>query len=455
MVEHKLKNGYDIKLAGTPAKFRAPVEKPKQLAMQPPDFPGIKPRLQVDIGEKVKIGTPLFIDKLKSGVNFVSPANGEVVELNRGERRAIQEVVVKLDNDDEYETFDTYDSKKIASVNREELIEKMMKFGMWPYLRQRPFSKIADNKVIPRDIFVCGMDTSPMAPDMKMLLDGQDEYFELGLKVLNKLTDGKVYLSVDGNGNEIPDVFGKVDDVEMHKFIGPHPVGNISVHIHHIKPVNMGEVIWYTYAPHVALIGKFFQYGRFPVERVVAVCGSSVQEDSRQYYDTRLGIPVQSLVNESMLTDDHVRYISGNIMSGRKLYENGYLGYYDSQLTVIPESRKRDLFGWLTPGIKDESYSRTFLSRFFRSNEYVKDTRIHGGPRAFVQTGEYEAVMPMDIYPSHLVKAIMAGEIEDMIGLGLLEVDEEDFALCSYICPSKIDFGYHIREGLDVLEKEG
>lgn len=455
MVEHKLKKGYDIQLAGTAVKLRSPVEKPKQYALQPPDFLGIKPKLLVKVGDKVKIGTPLFIDKQIPDYNFVSPASGEVIEINRGERRAIQEVVVKDDGEDQYEVFEQYDEKNVANASREDLIKIMMAGGVWQYLRQRPFSKIANPSAVPRDIFVAGMDTAPMATDMTMVMENQEDYFRLGLKVLGKLTEGQVFLSVDGRAEKLPKAFENLDGVEIHKFKGPHPSGHTSVHIAHIKPLNVGEIVWYAFAQDVAAIGKFFTYGRFPVERVISVAGSSIKPDSRRYFDTRVGVQVQALVSEGDLLDHSVRYISGNVLSGRKIFENGYLGFYNNLLSVIPESSQRDLFGWLTPGYKDESFSRTFLSRYIRSDEYVKDTRIHGGKRAFVQTGEYEKMLPLDIYPAYLVKAIMAGEIEDMIGMGLLEVAVEDFALCTYICPSKIDFGYWVHQGLTMLENEG
>jgi Na+-transporting NADH:ubiquinone oxidoreductase subunit A len=455
MTEHKLKRGYDIKLAGVAAKEFHAIEKPKQFALQPPDFLGIKPKLLVHVGDKVKIGTPLFIDKQNPEFNFVSPASGEVVEINRGERRSIQEVVIKDDGNDAYESFETYDAKKIDQTSREDLIAAMMQSGVWPYLKQRPFSKIANPQILPRDIFVSGMDTAPLAADMTMIMEGQDEAFRLGMHVLNKLTEGTVYLAVDGRVEKLPTAYDNLDNVEVHKFDGPHPAGNISIHIAHIRPLNVGENVWYTYAQSVAAIGEFFATGRFPVNRIIAVAGSSVKPEARRYLQARVGTPVQALVHEGELLDHSVRYISGNVLSGRKIYENGYLGFYHNLLTVIPDSGQRDLFGWLTPGIKDESFSRTFLSRFFRSDAYVKDTRIHGGKRAFIQTGDYEEMLPLDIYPSHLVKAIMAEEIEDMIGLGLLEVAVEDFALCTYICPSKIDFGYWIHQGLNTLENEG
>ena len=455
MLEHKFKKGYDIKLAGAAGKLRSPIEKPKQYALQPPDFLGIKPKLLVKVGDMVKIGTPLFIDKQNPEYNFVSPASGEVVEINRGERRAIQEVVVKDDGEDQYEVFGIHDKNKIDATNREELIKTMMVGGVWPYLRQRPFSKIANPKATPRDIFVSGMDTAPLATDITMIMENQEAYFKLGLKVLTNLTDGKVYLSVDGRAEKLPKAFENLDDVETHKFSGPHPAGNVSIHIAHIKPLNVGETVWYLHAQDVAVIGKFFTYGRFPVERVISIAGSSVKPDIRKYYDTRIGVPIQALMTEGDLLDHSVRYISGDVLSGRKLFESGYIGFYNNLLTIIPENRHRDLFGWLTPGLKEESYSRTFLSRFIRSDEYIKDTRVLGGKRAFIQTGDYDQMLPMDIYPSFLVKAIMAEEIEDMLGLGLLEVAVEDFALCTYICPSKIDFGFYIHQGLNLLETEG
>jgi Na+-transporting NADH:ubiquinone oxidoreductase subunit A len=455
MVVHKLKKGYNIKLAGRTDSVAVDGDLPKFFALQPPDFLGLRPRLKVDIGTPVKIGSELFIDKTRPDIKFVSPASGQVVQINRGTRRIIIEVVIESDGKDDYEFFDVYDMNKIEILGREEIIKHLLETGVWPYIRQRPFSKIADPNATPRDIFICAMDTAPLAPDQNLLLEGEEESFQAGVSTLSKLTSGKVYLSLDGNYERLAPALDKVEGVEKHSFTGPHPVGNVSVHIHHISPLNTGQNVWYVYAPDVALIGRLFLEGKYPVERLVAVAGSSVKEETRKYYKTRLGSPVQSLVAEGELVDFHARYISGNVLSGRRITENGYLGFYDRLLTVIPDSRRRELFGWFKPGLKEESFSRLFLSKLIPQKEYIRDTRTHGGKRAFVQTGEYEKVVPMDIFPSHLVKSIMAEEIEDMIGLGLLEVDEEDFALCSYICPSKIDFGKHIRDGLDILEKEG
>jgi Na+-transporting NADH:ubiquinone oxidoreductase subunit A len=455
MINHNLKKGYDIKLAGKTEKVLADAEKSKLYASQPPDFIGLKPRLEVEEGTEVKIGTPLYNDKLRPEIKFVSPVSGKVVQINRGERRAIMEVVVESDNQDAAIDFGKHSAEAASKLNTDDIKKQLLKSGLWPVIRQRPFSKIANPNATPRDIFICAMDTAPLAADPEFLLENEDQNFQTGIDVLKNFTEGNVYLTVDGSKESHISAIENAKNVEVHSFKGKHPAGNVSVHIHHIAPINVGDIVWYVYAADVALIGKLFLTGNYPAERIVAVAGSSAKPETRKYYKTRVGTKVQSLANEGKMVDDHVRYISGNVMSGRKLTENGYLGFYDRTLTVIPDSRKRDLFGWLTPGLKDESFSRLFLSKLIPSKEYIKDTRIHGGKRAFFQTGEYEKVVPMDIFPAELVKSIMAEEIEDMLALGLLEVDEEDFALCSYICPSKIHFGTYIRQGLDILEREG
>jgi Na+-transporting NADH:ubiquinone oxidoreductase subunit A len=455
MIKHNLKKGYDIKLAGKTEKVVVEAENPKLFASQPTDFIGLKPKLEVEEGSFVKIGSPLYFDKVRPEIKFTSPASGKVVQINRGERRAITEVVIESDDQDEAIDYGKHLSDELSKLDVNDLKKQLLESGLWPVIRQRPFSKIADPEAKPRDIFICAMDTAPLAADPEFLLENEDENFLAGVNVLSNFTEGKLYLSADGSKQNHVSAIEKVKNVELHSFTGKHPAGNVSVHIHHIAPINIGDIVWYVYAPDVALIGQLFLSGHYPVDRIVAVAGSSAKPEIRKYYKTRVGTKVQSLANEGNMVDDHVRYISGNVMAGRKLTENGYLGFYDRTLTVIPDSRKRDFFGWLTPGLKEESFSRLFLSKLFPPKEYVRDTRIHGGKRAFIQTGEYEKVLPMDILPMYLVKSIMAEEIEDMLALGLLEVDEEDFALCSYICPSKIHFGTYIRKGLDLLEKEG
>lgn len=455
MIEHHLKKGYTIKLAGKARPEIAETEKPKLFALQPNKFPGVKPKLDIDVGDEVKIGTILFHDKQQSDVKFVSPACGKIKEINRGERRTLLEIVIDRDGKEEAVEFGTKSKEDIQGMNVDDIKKLLLAGGVWPYLRQRPFAKIADPAVRPRDIFISAMDTAPLAPEQSILLKDTEEYLQAGIEVLNKFTDGSVYLAVDGNDRELYPMFDNLYGVEKHSFFGKHPIGNLSVHIHHIAPINVGEIVWTVNAVDLVEIGKFLLSGKFPTERIISVAGSSVKEESRKYYKTWLGANIQSLITEDDLNEVDVRYISSNVLTGRKIPENGYISFKHRMITVIPEGRERDFFGWLTPGLKHESFSRTFLSKFIPSKEYVKDTKIHGGKRAFIQTGDYEKMIPMDILPSHLVKSIMAEDIEEMIALGLLEVDAEDFALCTYICPSKIDFGDHILKGLSLLEKEG
>lgn len=454
MIEHHLKKGYTIKLAGKARPEIAETQKPKLFALQPNKFPGVKPKLEVDIGDEVKIGSILFHDKNQPEVKFVSPASGKIKEINRGERRTLLEVVVDRDGKDEAIDFGAKTKEEIQNLKADEIKKMLLDGGVWPYMRQRPYAKIADPNAVPRDIFISAMDTAPLAPEQSILLKGSEDYLQMGIDILNKLTDGNVYLSADGTDQELHSMFDSLYGVEKHSFFGKHPVGNLSVHIHHIKPLNVDEIVWTVNAVDLVEIGKFLLTGQFPTERIIAVAGSSVKEESRKYYKTWLGANIQSLITEGDLNEVDVRYISSNVLTGRKIPENGYISFKHRMITVIPEGRDREFFGWLTPGLKHESFSRTFLSKFFPSNEYVKDTRIHGGKRAFIQTGDYEKMLPMDILPSHLVKSIIAEDIEEMIALGLLEVDAEDFALCTYICPSKIDFGEYILKGLEMLEKE-
>jgi Na+-transporting NADH:ubiquinone oxidoreductase subunit A len=455
MIEHHLKKGYTIKLAGKARPEIAETKMPKLFALQPNKFPGIKPKLDIDVGDEVKIGTVLFHDKKQPDVKFVSPACGKIKEINRGERRTLLEIVIERDGKDESIDFGAKTKEEIQNLKVEEIKKMLLDGGVWPYLRQRPFAKIANPNEKPRDIFISAMDSAPLAPEQKILLKGTEEYLQMGIDILNKLTDGNVYLSVDGNDTELYPMYDNLYGVEKHSFFGKHPIGNLSVHIHHIAPINVGDVVWTVNAVDLVEIGKFLLSGKFPTERIIAVCGSSVKEESRKYYKTWLGANIQSLITEGDLNEVDVRYISSNVLTGRKIPENGYISFKHRSITVIPEGRDREFFGWLTPGLKQESFSRTFLSNYIPSKEYIKDTMVHGGKRAFIQTGDYEKMLPMDILPAHLVKSIIAEDIEEMLALGLLEVDAEDFALCSYICPSKIDFGEYILKGLQMLEKEG
>ena len=456
MAEFKFKKGYDIPIVGEPEEKMQQVPAPKKVAVLPQEFRGIKPKLLVREGDAVKRGTPVIADKQKMEIVLVAPVSGVVTEINRGERRMLLEVVIESDGKDEPEVKGPWSAEAIAKMSREEVVSALLGSGLWPYIIQRPFLKIADPEDVPRDIFISGMTTAPLGADPNFMLQGEEEFFQTGLDVLRKLTDGKIYLSLDGNGRKIAPAFEQAQGVEKNTFSGPHPAGNVGVHIHHIKPVRLGEKVWQIQPYAVALIGRFFKEGSYPNQRVVAVVGSSLKE--RSYFKAVTGTPISVLIPESNIVDPEVRFISGDVLTGRKTALRSCLSYYDHQITVIPEGKKeRKLLGYFRPGLNQVSISRTFLSRWLYGNrkKFVMDTLANGAPRAFVMSdSDYEKVMPMDILPVPLAKSILAGDIEEMEGLGILELAEEDVALCSYICLSKTDFGNLLRQGLDLIERE-
>ncbi len=456
MAEFKLKKGYDIPIVGQAKRVLQEMDAPSRVAVLPQEFPGVKPRLLVKENDTVKQGTPVLQDKLNPDIVFVSPVSGKVAAVNRGERRILLEIVIENDGKNDREIFGSWSKDDVLAMERAQIIELLLKSGLWPFVIQRPFLKIANPQDVPRDIFISAMDTAPLAADPNFLLQGEEEHFQLGLDVLRKLTDGMVHLSLDGNGGEAAPAFSAASGVEKHTFSGPHPAGNVGVHIHHVRPLKMGEKVWQIQPYAVALIGRFFTQGYFPSERVVATAGSSLKDG--RYFKTVAGAPIGTLITEEHILDDEVRYISGDVLTGNKISSAGYLGFYKHLITVIPEGkRERKLLGYFRPGLNMVSFSYTFLSRWLagKRRRFALDTLVKGAPRALVMSAsDYERVMPMDILPIPLIKSILAGDIEEMEGLGILELAEEDVALCSYIDLSKTDFGEILRQGLDLIEKE-
>ncbi len=456
MAEFKLKRGHNIRIAGDAEKIVESLPTPRRVAVQPFEFPGIKPRLAVEEGDAVKRGSVVFTSKQHPEMKFLSPVSGKVVEIVRGERRRLMEIVIDNDEKDDAEDFGGWSAEQIEKAGRDDVTELLLKSGLWPLIRQRPFSVTANPENQPRDIFISGMDTAPLAADPNLMLEGLDEEFQLGLNALKKLTDGKIHLSLSGNGEKIASAFTNAGGVEKHTFSGIHPAGNVGVHIHHINPIKLNEIVWVIKPYGVALIGMLLKTGRFPVERIIAKAGSSLK--NRKYYKTMYGAPNSMAIPEGDLVDDEVRYIVGDVLSGRKASAATYVSYDVPLITVIPEGKKeRTLFKYISPGLNLPSFSKTFLSSWLTSpdTKFEIDTLRKGGVRAFVQTGDYEKVVPMDILPMALIKTIMAEDIEEMEALGILELDEEDLALCSYICLSKINFGEILRQGLDMIQKEG
>jgi Na+-transporting NADH:ubiquinone oxidoreductase subunit A len=444
---YSVKKGLDIKLIGEANKRVVDLEV-KKFAVKPPDFIGCFPKVLIKEGEEVKAGTPLFYDKYRKDIIFTSPVSGKFVELRRGAKRKILELVIESDG--KFESID-FGKENLSSVTREKVIDKLLKSGVWSVIRQRPYAIIANPKDNPKSIFVTGFDTAPLAPDYDILLEGKQEEFQAGLDILTKLTDGKVHLNVHSKLNK-SSVLLDAKNVQLNTFDGPHPSGNVSVHINRIDPINKGDVIWYINAVDVVTIGKLFITGLYDSSRIIALTGSEVKNTG--YYKTHKGASITKMITGNLKGDNN-RYISGNVLTGTKVDSHGFIGFYDSHITVIPEGDYYEFFGWAKPGFGKWSFSKSFPAGWIKSNKgYRLDTNTHGGKRAFVVTGLYEKVFPFDIYPMHLMKAILVEDIDLMENLGIYEIDAEDFALCEVIDPSKIDMQEIVRNGLELMRRE-
>ncbi len=445
----KLKKGFDINLAGKAEMKYAEVAQPETFAYKPDSFHGIlRPKVMVEEGDSVKAGTPILFDKKNPKVKHVAPVSGEIVEIRRGEKRKLLEIVILADKEMEYEQYTPQEN--IDTMTREEALDNMLKGGTWVNLVQRPYGVIADPEETPKAIFISGFDTHPLAPDMNMLFKGEKEkYFQAGIEVMKKLTPGSVHISLPGD-NEVPALFNSAKGVEVHKFSGPHPAGNVGVQIHHIDPINKGDAVWTINPFGVIQIGKFFLNGTYDASKVVALAGSEVKNP--QYYKTYTGASIKNMVDGN-ISSNNVRYISGNVLTGSKINSDGHIGFFDHLVTVIPEGDHYELVGWIKPTTNKLSFQRAFglLSFLNHNKEFVVDTNTKGEPRAFVQTGVFEQVTPMDILPTYLMKAILAEDFDDMEALGIYEVIEEDMALCEFVDVSKHDVQAIIREGLDLM----
>ncbi len=442
----KLRKGLNIRMKGKADKILIPEERPGRFAVKPVNFPGLVPKMCVKPGEEVKAGTTLFYDKKNEKVKYTSPVSGLVLDVIRGERRRILEVIIETKGDD-YVDFGKGDPEKMKTGD---IKDKLLESGLWPAVRQRPYHIVANPEENPKSIFISGFDTAPLAADFDYIIDHLPaEDYHTGIKALRKLTEGNVYLGLSNNTTS--GVLKNTPGVEINYFSGPHPAGNLGVQIHHIDPVNKGEIVWYVNLQDIVSIGHLFNEGKYAPDKIVALAGSEVEKP--RYYRTRTGASISTII-KGTITSFNVRYISGNVLTGQKIQSDGFLGYYDSLVSVIPEGDHYEFFGWITPGLNKFSLSRTFLTWLMPGKKYRLDTNIHGGERAFVITGEYEKVLPMDVYPMQLLKSILVEDIDRMEQLGIYEVADEDFALCEFICPSKIEIQSIIRKGLDLMVKE-
>lgn len=449
----RLNKGFDINLAGKAAPEIAtsqPLEAGDIFTIKPTDFQGIYlPKVVVKEGDVVKAGSPLFHDKRNENILFTSPVSGEVVEIKRGDKRKLLEVRVLADKTVDYVSFPRFAASDIASLTREVVQQQMLSSGVWVNLVQRPFGIVADPNETPKSIFISGFDTHPLAPDYSVIFKGQETAFQAGLEVLKKLTSGKVNIGIPGD-RPVAALFTEAKGVELHKFSGPHPAGNVGVQIHHVDPIGKTDLVWTINPFGVIQIGRLFLNGVYDASRIIAVAGSELK--APRYYTTYTGAPVKKFLSNN-LKQENVRVISGNVLTGVRISKDGYVGFFDNLVSVIPEGDYYEFMGWITPSGKKLSASRAFgLFSFLNyRKEYTLDSNMHGEPRAFVQTGTFEKVVPMDILPTFLLKAILAEDYDEMEALGIYEVIEEDLALCEFVDVSKHNVQEILREGIDLM----
>ncbi|MDR3267737.1 MAG: Na(+)-translocating NADH-quinone reductase subunit A [Tannerella sp.] len=442
----KIRKGLDINLKGKAVKTLMEVGTSASYAVVPDHYDGITPKVSVREGDKVKAGSALMTDKNFPEIKFVSPVSGTVTAVNRGEKRKLLSITVQPDAQIEYEPLDI---KPLSACTDREIKAILLNAGMWPYIKQRPYDRVARPDEMPRDIFITAYNSAPLAPDFDFIAAGEEDAFQVGVDALDRLTMGQVYVGVKKGAAVRP------QGVETVELDGPHPVGNVGVMINRIKPVNKGEVVWTINAADVLYIGRLFLKGVTDFTRVVALTGSEMTE--RGYVKAIAGCTVDSLVGRKVLDGGgHKRLISGNVLTGTKVSREDYLGAYDNQITAIPEGDDvNEFIGWLTPGFGKYSVSRSYLTWLAgKAKEYIPDARIRGGKRAMIMSNEYDKVFPMDIFPEYLLKAIIAFDIDKMENLGIYEVAPEDFALCEFVDTSKIEIQQIVRNGLDLLYKE-
>lgn len=445
-----IRKGLDIKLLGEAEKVKSAVEFADNFVIKTTDFHGLVPKLVVKIGDKVKAGSTLFFDKNRESIKFASPVSGEVTDIVRGEKRKILQINIKATEETAYEEFGTKDP---ASMSGDEVKNHMLASGVWPFIKMRPIDIIANPADKPKAIFVSAFDSSPLAPDYDYVLHGENVAFQAGMTALSKLTEGKVHLTVNGNG--APDAtFKDAKNCQINKISGKHPAGNVGTQIHYIDPINKGEFVWTVNAQDVAIIGRLFLTGKFDASRVIALTGSEVK--APKYYKMTIGAPVKKLISEHVNQGNN-RIISGNVLTGDKIDGDGNIGFYHNQITVIPEGNEPKFMitkGWMGPGIGKFSVNRSYFSWLTPGKKHRLDTNLNGEIRNFVVTGELERVFPFDIYPMQLIKSVMYKDLDLMEKLGIYEVAPEDFALCEFVCTSKIDIQDVIRQGLDDVYKE-
>ena len=453
---HTIKKGLDLPLAGAPAQEIHDAGQPRRVALVAADYVGMKPTMFVQPGDSVRRGQLLFEDKKTPRVRYTALGGGTVLAVNRGERRALQSVVIELDETEragghDCVTFEAYTGGAAADLTKEQVVDLLIESGLWTSIRQRPFSRVANPEETPAALFVTAMDTNPHAPSVDLVMKGREADFETGLQVAAKLTEGPVYVcKAPGSSVRVP----SGSKFSGEEFAGPHPAGTAGVHIHFLMPVSRKRTVWHLSYQDVIAIGRLFSTGVLDVERVIALAGPSVLEP--RLVKTRVGASTDELV-EGQIEAGEQRVVSGSVLSGRKAEGEveGYLGRFHLQVSVLLEGRQRELIGWLLPGPTKFSTINAYIGRLIPGQRFRMTTNTNGSHRAMVPTGMHEDVMPMDILPTFLLRALLMQDVEKAEELGVLELDEEDLALCTFVDVGKNEYGPLLREMLTRIEKEG
>lgn len=450
----KIKQGLDLPIAGAPEQTITDGQSVRSVAVLGPDYVGMKPTMVVAVGDKVKLGQILFTDKKTEGVQYTAPAAGTVTAINRGYRRALQSVVIELDDQEEAVEFTAYSEGQLDGLTREQVQQQLVESGQWTALRTRPFSRVPALDAQPSSIFVTAMDTHPLAADPAVIIAEQKEAFLAGLKVVSKLTEGKTFICKEA-GKDLPVISG--GDFEVAEFAGKHPAGLVGTHIHFLDPVSAKKQVWHLGYQEVIAYGQLFLTGKINPNRVVALAGPLVKEP--RLVRTRTGASLNDLLAGEVNSPNGTQVISGSVFGGRAADDNlAFLGRYHNQVTVLEEGSKRLFLGWLSPGLPGSnrhSVMGIYLSSFLGlGGKFSPTTSTNGSERAMVPVGSYETVMPLDILPTQLLRSLIVGDIEVAMQLGCLELDEEDLALCTYVCPGKYEYGPILRDNLTLIEKE-
>ena len=444
-----IKKGLDVPVSGEPVQTISLALTTKTVAITGPNYNGMKPSMLVSVGDEVKIGQPLFTCKKTEGVIYTSPAGGKVLEINRGAKRLFQTIVIEVAATESFQDFSNFKNIEPKDLTKEDVRSLMLESGMWTSLRTRPFSKVPEVGTTPKSVFVSIMDTNPLCADPQIVISENQNDFKNGLKVLTRLTDGKVHVVKSRGANiDTPNC----DDVLVHEFSGVHPAGNVGTHIHFIDPVHAGKTVWHMGYQDVIALGKLFSTGKLSTERVVSLAGPQVKNP--KLIKTRIGANLQDITHGENKEGEN-RIISGSLLNGtQSVAPFSYLGRYDNQITVLSEGRERDFLGWQMPGFKKFSVTRAFVGKLF-NKKFDLHTNLHGSYRAMVPIGNYEKMMPLDMLPTQLIRAMLTKDTDLAQQLGCLELDEEDLALCTFASVGKKDFGPILRENLTIIEKEG